>query len=214
MSQSYRKDLVALVADKNMEFILRSLLGRPASLATRSIEADVFVHLERDPGCRLRAHDFLRSFQKTHDRALAVFDREGCGREAEPRSGLETEVELRLAQTGWGDRAAAVVIDPEVESWIWADSPQVDITLGWTNRVPDLRGWLVERGFQAQGGGKPSRPTEAVEEALRVVRKPRSSALYAELAARVGVEGCIDPAFLKLRRILSTWFPAQPGRAE
>ncbi len=43
----------------------------------------------------------------------------------------------------------------------------------------------------------------------KVVSKRRSAALFAELASKEGVERCVDPAFLRLRETLRSWFP--PG---
>jgi hypothetical protein len=42
---------------------------------------------------------------------------------------------------------------------------------------------------------------------LWTVRKPRSSAIYLELARSVSTDRCTDPAFLKLKRCLREWFP-------
>ena len=58
-----RKDLILLVADKNMEASLRGLLSRFQSRRFRQVAFDLYVHPERDPGCLLRAHDFLRPSQ-------------------------------------------------------------------------------------------------------------------------------------------------------
>jgi hypothetical protein len=54
--------------------------------------------------------------------------------------------------------------------------------------------------------GKPDRPKEAMEEALRRSRTPRSSSLYAELARKVGVQRCVDSAFQQFRDMLCRWF--------
>jgi hypothetical protein len=205
MSPVRLRDVVILVADKNMEFALRGVLSRTASLRIEPVLADIFVHPEKDPGCLLRSDAFLRPFQHSHDHALVLFDREGCGRE-DSRPVLEADVEARLLQSGWDARGAAIAIDPELEAWVWSTSPHVDTALGWAGRDPDLRSWLVERGALARPEDKPTRPKEAVEEALRVARKPRSSALYQRIAGAVSVDRCSDPAFNKLRHLLSLWF--------
>jgi hypothetical protein len=54
---------------------------------------------------------------------------------------------------------------------------------------------------------KPQRPKEALERALQEVRKPRSSAIYRQLASTVSLEGCTDPSFRRLKTTLQTWFP-------
>lgn len=200
------KDLVVLVADKNIEFAIEGLLQRPESLGTRPISFEVLPHPERDPGCLLRSPEFLRSFTHRYFHALVLFDREGCGRGRESRSSLEEDLESRLSDD-WTERARAVVMDPELEAWFWSDSPHVAEALGWRDRDPDLRTWLEERGFLTSGSIKPSRPKEAVEAALREVRRPRSSAIYGRLASVVSFRRCTDPAFLKLLETLRLWFP-------
>lgn len=201
-----RKDLIVLVADKNMEFTIKGLLGRHRSFGIREIKSDIHVHPERDPGCRVRGHEFLRPFSSRYDHALVIFDREGSGREQISREALESEIEQHLSGSGWDDRATAIVIDPELENWVWSDSACVDNCLGWFEEEPDLRTWLQRKGFLEEGQIKPHRPKEAVEEALRFVSKPRSSAIYYDLAKQTPFENCIDSAFNKLRIVLRNWF--------
>jgi hypothetical protein len=137
--------------------------------------------------------------QKLADYALVVCDREGCGRESHSPRVLEVEMETRLAQSGWEHRSAAVVIDPELEAWLRTDSPEVPLVLGWSRERLSLTDWLVHRGYLQPGESKPMRPKEALEELLRIVKKPRSSSLYGELAEKVDFEYCSDPAFAKLK---------------
>jgi hypothetical protein len=201
------KDLILLVADENMRFTLNAILGRCPSLSIRSISYDSFTHPQHDSGCLHQSHELLRSRAGQYAHALVLFDREGCGKETIcTREQLESEVEARLGQSGWSDRAAAVVLDPELEIWVWSDSPHVDTVLGWSGRQPDLKSWLAQSGFLEKDQVKPSRPKEAVEAALRLRKKPRSSAIYAELASRVSFDRCIDPSFAKLREVLRGWF--------
>jgi len=136
-----------------------------------------------------------------------MFDREGCGKDLKPRLDLEAEVEARLQRSGWDNRASAIVLDPELECWVWSGSPKVDRALGWIGRTPTLRAWLLERGFVKEDAIKPSRPKEAMEAALREVRQPRSSAIYEDLATNVSLQRCTDPAFTKLRTTRQAWFP-------
>jgi len=204
-----RKDLVLLLADRNMVSALQGLLERHESLAIRLVEAEFFVHPDRDPACLLRSHEFLRPFVKQYDHALVLFDREGCGKERLSREELERQVEGRLSASGWERRSAAVVLDPELEVWVWSDSPHVEDVLGWTGRIPGLRSWLDNQGLFELADAKPRRPKEAMQMALRASRKPRSSSLYFQLAKRVSLTGCIDPAFRKFRDTLQSWFPPE-----
>lgn len=136
-----------------------------------------------------------------------MFDHEGCGREQKTRESLENEVASSLSKSGWGNRASVIIIEPELENWVFSDSPEVDAVFGWKDKNPTLRSWLKEKGFLSEGQIKPSRPKEAVEAVLRHVRLPRSSSIYARLAERVGLRRCSDQAFLKLKRCLQLWFP-------
>ena len=44
------KDLVILVADKDLEHAMKGLLARPAALGIRAVETDIFVEPQHDPG--------------------------------------------------------------------------------------------------------------------------------------------------------------------
>ncbi len=204
----HRKDLVALVADANIEAVVDCLLGmRTDSLRISRISCDIFVHPDRDPGCLHRSHDLLRPMAGAYCHALVMFDRYGCGQEVCPPTELEARVRQQLSANGWDDRAEVIVLDPELEIWVWSDSPQVDRSLGWEGKKPDLRTWLQMEGLWAPGNAKPADPKAAVERALQHVRTPRSSSIYRELAARVSIDRCRDFAFLAFRRHLQRWFP-------
>lgn len=199
-------DLVVLVADKNAEAAVRGLLGRPQSLGIRAVTWKAYVHPERDPGCLRQAAEFLRPLQGQFAHALVLFDRHGCGREGEPAEDLEASVERRLHDSGWGERAAALCLDPELEVWVWVDSPEVPTAMGWTSGFPELRAWLEGKGLWPADKHKPSDPKAAVEAVLWEARVPRSSAIYERLARRVGFRRCTDRAFRKLRCVLRRWF--------
>jgi hypothetical protein len=200
------KELVVLVADKNMEAAFLTLLRqRQQSLGIRPIEIDVYNHPRNDPGCYLESHEFLRPLQKLYDYAMVAFDCEGCG-SSQTRKELEHEVEARLSSAGWKGRCCVLVLDPELEIWVWSDSPQVDQAIGWRGRE-SLREWLEQRGFLQAGDVKPGRPKEAVEAALREMGKPRSSSIYAKLAESVGLGRCSDLSFTRFRETVRQWFP-------
>lgn len=207
--RSAQKDLVVLTADKNAQFAFKGLLTRHRALGVRAIEADLYVHPERDPGVRTRAHDFLRPFASSHAHALAMLDLEGSGRDATSREDLEAEIESRLNRSGWSGRAAAIVVAPELDVWVWSDSPHVEDLLGWKGRTPRLRDWLLQRDWLVTPSLKPERSKEALEAVLLEVRKPRSSAVHQALAEKVSLGHCSDPAFRRLRATLQQWFGAK-----
>ncbi len=98
-----------------------------------------------------------------------------------------------------------MAIDPELEAWVWSDSPHVARALCWVDG--DLQQWLAERDLLTPGQSKPSRPKEAVEKVLRRTHTPRSSSIYRQLASHVSFKRCQDTAFVKLLGTLKTWFP-------
>lgn len=204
---NYRKDLIVLVADRNMKYAVNGLLSRPKALRIREIIFDVYVNQWRDSGCLLHGCDFLRPFANQFNYALVILDHEGCGQEQKARTELEKNIETQLAASGWAERAAAIVIAPELENWVWSDSPHVASVLGWEGKNPDLRSWLTTQGFLNDSQGKPVPPKKAMEDALKKVQKARSSALFLQLAQKVSIDRCADPAFIKLRTILASWFP-------
>jgi hypothetical protein len=200
------KDLVVLIPDKNTEAAVLGILRRTESLGIRTITHDRFVHPERDPGCRCQSVSFMRTFASRYSRCLVLFDKEGAGAGDKGREQIEAEIESGLRTSGWGDRACVIVIDPELEAWVWGNSPHVEIALGWQDRPVRLRAWLEAEGLWEPTCAKPARPKEAVERVMLESRKRRSSAVYEQLARRVSLSECTDPAFAKLRTILKEWF--------
>ena len=200
------KDLVVLAADSNMEFAVRGILSRAPSLTIRSISFDVLVHPEHDPGCLLRGAALLSGLTARYRHALVMFDVEGCGQEAQGREALESRVEAELATHWTAEHAAAVAIEPELENWVWSDSPHVETHLGWDQGA--LFATLTASGRIAAGNAKPARPKETMEWALRERRKQRSSKIYELIAGSVSLSRCVDPSFLKLKQVLARWFPA------
>jgi hypothetical protein len=201
-------DLVVLVPDRNIEYTIKGILKRTQSLRIRSVKFEVNVHPTHDPGCFNDGPDFLRFAVNQARYALIALDYEGSGQEHNmSREEMEDDLEKRLADTGWSGRSAVVVIEPELENWVWSDSPHVDTALGWTGREPPLRKWLMQHAHLKKAEVKPSRPKETLQTALRIAGKSRTSKLYATLAEQVGLDSCVDPAFLKLKAILQKWFP-------
>jgi hypothetical protein len=205
MNPGGKRDLIVLVADKNMAAAVSGMLQRHVALGIGAVMADILRHPEKDCGCRTGGVEFLSSFVNRYHHALLIFDHEGCGVEKRNVQELEEEIETSLREK-WGDKGAVVIIAPELDIWVWSDSPHVERVLGWAERTPKLRSWLSAQGYIMAGQKKPIRPKEALEEVLRVVRKPRSSSIYQSLAKRVTLARCSDRAFVKLRTTLQQWF--------
>jgi hypothetical protein len=200
-------DLVVLVADRSMEATLRGLISRNQSFGIRPLHWKPFVHPDRDPGCLKRGHDFLRSMTRDYEHALVLFDWDGCGREDLSAAELEKTVEDQLSHSGWAGRARTIVIQPELEAWVWAGSKNVCQCLGWSCNYSELRMWIEKQNLWNKEDAKPHEPKQAVELALSKSGKAKSSSIYEKLARQVSFAECTDPSFLKLKSILELWFP-------
>jgi hypothetical protein len=205
---TYQLDLFVLTAGSDEKAAMDALLEhRAASLGIRTCRFEVRKHPQHDGGCLLRAPELLRTVQSQAAHALVVFDREGCGAEARAPSEIEVELEALLDQQGWERRARVVVIDPELEIWLWSDSPHVARVLGWTGDGANLREWLTAKGFLSAGAIKPARPKETMKAVLRETRVKFSAAIFADAARKVSLDRCQDPSFIRFRQILRDWFP-------
>lgn len=198
-------DLVCLVSDKDIEAALEGLLrNRRRALGIADLTFEIYVHSGRDSGCYKDGPEFLRQLlSDPAQRGLLVFDHAWEGNPNE--TAIQTEEKVRKELTGLS--ADVVVLEPEIEAWVWSPSPHVDSVLGWAGTNPPLREWLGQEGLWAVGAPKPTDPKEAMESALFQKRIPRSSLLYRELANQVSLRRCEDESFNRLCAVLRRWFP-------
>lgn len=200
-------DLIVLVADADAEAGIGALLKRHEALQIRPIQFKILRHPGHDAGAYREAPEVLRPYLNQADYALVIFDREGCGKETFAATAIENDVEKRLAANGWQKHnqlcAGVIVLDPELEAWVWTKSPHVAGVIGLDqSRLNALLG-----SVPCNAAGKPERPKEALQKALRLAKKPVSPALYQKLAENVSLTGHTERAFHKLVSLLRTWFP-------
>ena len=62
------KDLVILVADKDLEHAMKGLLSRPEALGIRAVETDIFVEPQHDPACARHGVEFISNFSRQYRR--------------------------------------------------------------------------------------------------------------------------------------------------
>lgn len=196
-----------LVADKNMEFTLRGALSRPSALGIRNISFEIHVHVNRDGGIRSTGTDVLRLLRSQYSHALLLLDFEGSGTDKQNAVELEEELDQRLADE-WGTAAKAIVIEPELDVWVWGSDNALHQICGRISETESFRDWLKKEHFQFTDQNKPVRPKEALQSILYQLRRPRSSALYEDIAKIISKKSCTDPAFIRLRTQLQAWFPA------
>ena len=201
------KDLVILVADIQQQKTIQTLLEeRRSSLELRPVAFDIFPHSGHDPGIYREAGAFLATFTGQYRYALVLLDVAWDGSPGNAEK-IEQTIQSDLDQHGWQGRSAVIALNPELEVWVWADSPHVPNELGMTWQ--QIRELAENKGYWAREAAKPTHPKELLEEVLYRTRRRRSSALFMRLAQNVGLADCQDPAFVHLREILWAWFPAE-----
>ena len=200
------KDLIILVPCKDIEKTIEGILGRPQALGIRDIEFEIIRHIHRDPGVYQTAHEILRNYTEEFNYALAILDCEFGGSPSDPEE-IVDHIQKNLDLVGWKDRSAVIAINPEVEIWVWNDSPilytQIGAPLAEIHKIileVNPSWWIPEQA-------KPVRPKEVLDEILRRNKLPRSSSLYGTLAEKVSLTKCTDGQFNRLRAILQEWFP-------
>lgn len=213
------RDCFFLVADINMREVIRAFFGRNEWHRVVGCRKFVFDPEQdirhaaglNDPGLYTRGHEIARALRSTHRNIVVLLDAEWDG--SPPRREIESHMLSNLVNVGWSSESAAIiVIEPELESWIWVDSPHVAKALGFTN-PGDPRIWLGAQGLWAEGATKPSDPKGAVELALEYTGKSRSSSRYRQVIAQASLSRCTDAAFIRLKETLQRWFPPEDLKA-
>ena len=206
----FAKDLLALTSDRQMQRTVETLLNhrRPA-LGIRQIDADVVRHPRKDPGCRGNAGALINSKRNLYRKAMVIFDYDGCGERRRTAPDLEIALEREYAGVGWGpDRIAFLVIEPELEAWLFGGSDaHLRNAVSWP-RPDTIQEWLQTQGHLQPGQGKPADPKAAIEAVLTQSQIPLSSEIFEAQARRVSLARCQDRAFQKFRSTLQRWFPA------
>jgi hypothetical protein len=205
-SAGERRDLIALVADKDARLALSGILSQHRRLGIRAVDFAIDQHPQHDSGCRVDGVNFLRSAVRLFKHAILMFDHKGCGLEDVSGAELACRIEDELRFSGWEDRARVIVIEPELDIWIWSESPHVAEALGWESRECELKEWLARNGWLEEGQIKPRHPKGALACALRKVNKVHSSAIFGEIACKVSLGRCEDRAFAALKDSLQKWF--------
>jgi hypothetical protein len=208
MTSIARLDLVVLVADKDMEEGIKAILSnRNESLGIRKLRFEIFRSTLHDPSCFAQSVELLRPFIREANWALVIFDREGSGQEDHSSQEIADDVRNNLRRNGWEDRIIVIIIDPELERWVWSPSNQVALELGWED-IDALKSWLVSQGYWNSDDPKPHRPKEAMQIALRHSQIPWSASIFGKIASRIGLMACQDESFNQLKAFLQSNFPA------
>lgn len=208
---------IFLLADNNMRAVFEGFLTRSGayhSLGCGRFDFDTASDIkvaagDNDPGLFTRGHELLRPFLTTHQRAVVVLDAEWEGSPGAQR--IRQHLTQQLQSTGWPEAAfRIIVIEPELESWIWQQSDHVAKALGFDSINTLMKNSDIQHAWP-NGSAKPDQPKLTLETLLRKQRIPRSSAIYRRITSQVSVKNCQDNAFQELLAALRSWFPPKGG---
>lgn len=170
------RDCVFLVADKNMEATFEGFLKRDCfyhSLGCGEFLFDAsqdlkYAAADNDPGLYTRGHEILRPYQSTHKHAVVVIDAEWSG--APEAALIRQKMSDDIEATGWSAGSfTVIVIDPELEMWIWQKNIHVAKALG-NNSVEELMADTDAIDGWPENQLKPNRPKEVLETILKKIK--------------------------------------------
>jgi len=208
-----KRDCVFLLADSTMRACFDGFISREnfhLSLKCGRIDIDPTYDIivaagDHDPGLYTRAHETLRPYLNTHHHAVVVLDAEWDG--SPGTADIRMHIESMLSANGWkSDHIAVIVIDPELENWIWQRNVHVAKAIGFGS-LRDLFTDTDLRNAWPEGQHKPSSPKETLITVLRKNDIPLSASIYKKITKQVSVSDCSDRAFLQLVEKLRNWFP-------
>jgi hypothetical protein len=231
-----KRDIVWLIADLECRTALTGFLDRETfhlSLGCGEFLWDANQDVLRDEkgkdcGVWKNAHVLLRGKRTTYHHAIVLVDNAFGGSPGPQR--VEADILGNLQTVGWPrSDVEVIVLDPELEIWIWQRNPNVEQAFDYTG-PPSLWNLLAERAVSPEHrlvnadpdrgllpawpleAAKPGDPKAVVEAVRDLCNSDPPSAIFNAITARVSVKG-VDPAFLKLRGTLRKWFPAKGAGA-
>ncbi len=124
-----------------------------------------------------------------------------------PAAEVRDDIVTRLEKNGWKDRCDVIVIDPELEVWLWQDSPHVEQALAFAGG--SLRRHLEGTGAWPDDAPKPTAPKETIQALVKAQRPLKTKVVYSRIAKSVSIHGCTDPAFKLFKATIRRWFPQE-----
>ena len=166
------RDCFFVVAEANMEYTLLGMLSRARFDLTLQCRRFAFDHRQdllvavgdNDPGLFTRVENYVRPVRPTHAHVVVMLDSEWAG--SPGTVAIREQIIEGCVRCGWQhDAVAAIVLEPELETWMWQDNKIVEAAVGYAG--PSLRQELEKRGAWPSAAPKPPRPKETLEAVLR-----------------------------------------------
>jgi hypothetical protein len=217
-------DVIFHLADEHMEKGLKAFFARDDwhfALGCRPFEIDprgendlYRVPGHTDPGIWKHAGENLRPFRDLYRYAVIILDAD-----FDPSPGadvLRADISADMVKAGWApERFAVIVIEPELEAWLWAPNQNVALAFGHDN-FDQLRGRLERENLWTPGQPKPNDLKRARDRAARLGGKktggPIFKGVFSEISNRA-CNRCVEPGFVAMRTALQGWFPPEGGAA-
>ena len=209
-----KRDCIFFVADKTMRETFLGFLSREdrttqlgcSDFAFDPAEDLFFAAGQNDSGLNKRADALLSPFLHSHRKAVVALD---CDWDGSPgQAQIIHNVTTQLLQSGWrAEDVIVIAIDPELEQWIWQDSPVLAEELRM-HAPHGLKAVLTQRGLWPEEATKPPLPKDLFIQLRRENNVKLSSSVFKRIAARVPVGLCVDSEFRRLVAQLQAWFPA------
>jgi hypothetical protein len=211
------KDLLVVLEGRDDKEVMRAVLNRPNDLGIRTI---TFELDRRSRAVPTQEPDLARDQRKEFQFAICLWDHVGSPYENERPAQAQGKVQARLNQNTLRDCSKALVIDPELEIWLWQDQAAIATVL--EVNAPQLIEWLDDwqKGYFPDkniGALIEQFPKEALEAVFQRAKEKPSAALYRRIASEANL-GLWSQAssFQQMRRALRKWFPRtrKAARAE
>lgn len=214
------RDVIFHLADEHMEKGLKAFFSRDdwhyaMGCRKADINPENNTDILRVPGCTdggiwKNAAENLDPFRDKYARAVIVLDED-----FEPHPGPDTlraDITEAMVKSGWDEeRFAVVVIQPELEAWLWA--PNVNVALAFGHKDFDqLRGALEKEKLWTPGEPKPHDIKAARDRAAGLGGKKTGGPIFKGVfnaLSKKALDRCVEPGFGVLRTALQTWFPPE-----
>lgn len=205
------KDLLLLAADADAGAFFSSLISRGEALGIRPITLDTDRHPGRDSGVVQSGPELLSMRKGQYRRTLLILDHHGSGRDQRMSpSELAASLQLRLDQCTWTHKSLVVVLEPEVERWLWSTGAALARHFGVSQDVLTryANHWCKSVGLTLDDA-KAEKPKELFEGVVRgSLRRTLSPRDFARIGALASVRALsAEPDFVRLRAALRGWFP-------
>jgi hypothetical protein len=212
------RDVIFHLADGNMEKGLKAFFARDDwdfVLGCERFEIDPLsendffrVGGDTDGGIWKHAADNLRPFRAKYEHAVVILDADFA-----PNPGadvLRQDISAAMLRSGWPtERFLVVIIEPELEAWLWAPNLNVAQAFGFGD-FERLRAALERENVWNRGEAKPHDLKAARNFAAKQGGKKTGGPIFKAVFSTISqaaCERCEERGFICLRNALQEWFP-------